>query len=227
MIKRYTFSLKRNDNDASTHKNALWVYFIRPYRELGHKGNLVAAVLWFVFTIFAAQIGTLVNIIKHVIFHDGRDVPEGFEYWKSIQESLYLDSKSGSFYTFAIVLVASVLSPLFIQLIEDNEIHFKRPKVFSIVICIFTLFFGGVFFSFSTLDTNVYEGLNNMSFCVDKSQLFFFVFSIIVASYAFALTRMDKDRNKDIDDYLTDQKNRIEVLSQEEVVDTIGDDIKV
>lgn len=226
MISKYTFTLKDRDDNVLTHKNALWVYIIRPYKELGHNGNLVAAVLWFFFTIFAAQMGTFVNIIKHVLFHDGRDVPNGFEYWRSIQESLYLDSKSGSFYTFAIVLVASVLSPLFIQLIEEKDIHFKRPKVFSIVICIFTLFFGGVFFSFSALNPNAYDGLKDVNFCVDKSQLFFFVFSIVVASYAFALTRMDKERNKDIDDYLSDQKTRIETLSKEEV-ETIEDDIKV
>ena len=208
-------------------KNALWVYVIRPYRELGHNGNLTTAVLWFIFTIFAAQIGTLVNIIKHVIFHDGRGLPNNFDFWKSVEESIYLDSKSGSFYTFAIVLVASVLSPLFIQLIEEKEIHFKRPKVFSIVISIFTLFFGGVFYSFSALNPSAYEGLGNLVFCVDKSQLFFFLFSIIVASYAFALTRMDKERNKDIDDYLSDQKSRIEILSKEDNVDIIEDDIKV
>ena len=198
MISKYTFTLKDRDDNVLTHKNALWVYIIRPYKELGHNGNLVAAVLWFVFTIFAAQMGTFVNIIKHVLFHDGRDVP----------------------------LVASVLSPLFIQLIEEKDIHFKRPKVFSIVICIFTLFFGGVFFSFSALNPNAYDGLKDVNFCVDKSQLFFFVFSIVVASYAFALTRMDKERNKDIDDYLSDQKTRIETLSKEEV-ETIEDDIKV
>lgn len=224
---KYTFRLKNKDENDVKHKNALWVYIVRPYKELGHSGNLTAAVLWFVFTIFAAQIGTLVNIIKHVIFHDGRSVPNNFDFWHSIQESLFLDSKSGSFYTFAIVLIASVLSPLFIQLIEEKEIHFKRPKVFSIVISIFTLFFGGVFFSFSALETSKYEGLKNIDFCVDKSQLFFFLFSIVVASYAFALTRMDKERNKDIDDYLSDQKNRIEVLSKGEDVETIDDDVKV
>ncbi len=226
-MEKYRFTLKNKEEGSVKHKNALWVYIIRPYRELGHSGNLTAAVLWFVFTIFAAQIGTLVNIIKHAIFYDGRSIPKDFDFWKSILESIYLDSKSGSFYTFAIVLLASVLSPLFIQLIEENEIHFKRPKVFSIVISIFTIFFGGVFFSFSALETSKYDGLKNIEFCVDKSQLFFFVFSIIVASYAFALTRMDKERNKDIDDYLSDQKNRIVDLSKGEEVEIIDDDVKL
>lgn len=226
-MKKFTFFIKNSDKNSLMHKNALWVYIWRPYKELFHNGNLIAAVLWFIFTIFAAQIGTLVNIIKHVIFHDGQGKPVDFDFWKSVQESIYLDSISGSFYTFAIVLVASVLSPLFIQLIEDKEVHFKRPKVFSIVICIFTLFFGGVFFSFSSLNPSAYEGLKNMNFCIDKSQSFFFGFSILAASYTFALTRMDKDRNKDIDDYLSDQKKRIEILSEEENIETIEDNIKV
>lgn len=208
-------------------KGRLWSYLIRPYKDLLHGKNFSALVLWFVFTIFAAQIGTLINIIKHGIFHDGKIRPPDFNLWRSIGESIYLDSKSGSFYTFAIVLVASVLSPLFIQLLDESELHFKKMKIFTIVISIFTLFFGGVFYSFSTLRTDVYDTLRHVEFAWDKSQTFFFVFSIMVASYAFALTRMNRERNKDIDDYISDQNGRREKLQETGDIDSIDDDIKV
>lgn len=208
-------------------KVRLWLYLIRPYKDLLHGKNFSALVLWFIFTIFAAQIGTLINIIKHGIFHDGKVRPTDFDLLRSIGESIYLDSKSGSFYTFAIVLVASVLSPLFIQLLDESELHFKKMKIFTIVISIFTLFFGGVFYSFSAFRNDSYEMISHSELVWDKSQAFFFVFSIVVASYAFALTRMSRERNKDIDDYISDQNERREKLQETDGIDSIDGDIKV
>lgn len=209
--------------NSKTKSWLIWKYLFRPLVELFKEYNRSATVLWFVFTIFAAQIGPLVNIIKHAIFHDGCGVTGDTSFWTAVQESLCLDSRYGSFYTFSIVLIASVLSPLFIGLIEEHEIHFKKMKIFAVVVAIFTLFFGGVFYSFSTLNVNTYDFLKNATFSVDKSQTFFFILAILVALYAFGLTRMNKENNKDIDDYLGDERKRQAQLTDATGIKTIGE----
>ncbi len=113
-----------------------------PYLVLFKEKHRLSVFLWFMFTIFAAQIGTMVNLIKHVLFTEQSSANK--DCFTLVQESLYMDSQSGSFYTFSIVLTASVLSPLFIKLVE-YDVHFRKLKILSIVLSIFTLFFGGAF----------------------------------------------------------------------------------
>lgn len=178
-----------------------------PYKVLLKEKHRLSVFLWFLFTIFAAQIGTMVNLIKHVIFTEPTSANQ--DWWVLVQESLYMDSHSGSFYTFSIVLTASVLSPLFIKFIE-NGVHFKKLKVLTIVLSIFTLFFGGIFYSFSTIDNRDYSSLANTQFSIDRWQLAFFIIAIVIALYSYGLSRMDLDAESypDLDDYNYPEKER-------------------
>lgn len=192
-----------------------------PYLVLFKEKHRLAVFLWFLFTIFAAQIGTIVNLIKHVLFTEQGSANK--DWLTLVQESLYMDSQSGSFYTFSIVLTASVLSPLFIKLVE-YDVHFRKLKVLSIVLSIFTLFFGGIFYSFSTLDNRNYSKLANSEFFVDKWQLLFFVVAILIALYSYGLTRMDLDpkSHTELDDYPGTEKAEMDKIKKNPVTNTEG-----
>lgn len=49
----------------------------------------------------------------------------------SVAKSICIDSQSGSFYTYSIALIASILGPLFVGLLEDSPTRFKTIKVDS------------------------------------------------------------------------------------------------
>lgn len=186
-----------------------------PYKAIFKEQHRMSALLWFLFTIFAAQIGTIINLINHVIFSEER--AGGKDWLLLAKESLCMDSISGSFYTFSIVLTASVLSPLFIKFVESG-VHFRKLKVLTIVVSIFTLFFGGIFYSFSTIGTRDYSLLKNADFIIDKWQLLFFIVAILIAMYSYGLSRMDLDTKQypDLDDYdyTGEEKKRVESMTE-------------
>ncbi len=185
-----------------------------PYKVIFKEKHRMSALLWFLFTIFAAQIGTIINLINHVIFSEEKAA--GRDWLVLAKESLCMDSLSGSFYTFSIVLTASVLSPLFIKFVESG-VHFRKLKVLTIVISIFTLFFGGIFYSFSTVGARDYSQLNNANFNVDTWQLLFFIVAILIAMYSYGLSRMDLEAetypNLDDYDYTDEERKRIESIN--------------
>lgn len=186
-----------------------------PYKVIFKERHRMSALLWFLFTIFAAQIGTIINLINHVIFSEERAA--GRDWWDLVQESLCMDSISGSFYTFSIVLTASVLSPLFIKFVESG-VHFRKLKVLTIVVSIFTLFFGGIFYSFSTIGTRDYTQLQKVDINVDSWQLLFFIAAILIAMYSYGLSRMDLEAstypNLDDYDYTDEERRRIESIKE-------------
>ena len=192
-----------------------------PYLVLFRERHRMSVFLWFMFTIFAAQIGTMINLIQHVVFTEHESTNKNI--WTLIQESLYMDSQSGSFYTFSIVLTASVLSPLFIKFVETN-VHFRKLKVLTIVISIFTLFFGGIFYSFSTFNNRDYSSLVEHEFNVDKWQLLFFVIAILIALYSYGLTRMDKypESHLELDDYSDNERAEVDKINNNSLTDMEG-----
>lgn len=82
--------------------------------------------IWFLFTIVAGQIGIIANII---VRYYANSTP--------ISTSIFFDSNNGSFYTFSIVLVASLLGPLFINSIKSTKLKFRTLKTFTIIASIF------------------------------------------------------------------------------------------
>lgn len=144
--------------------------------------------LFCLFTVFAGQIGILINIIIRV--SSGKF---------SITESIYLDTISGSFYTFSIALVASALGPLFVNFVEKSPTEFRSIKITTISLTIFILFFTGIFYSISATNPDSIEVSN---FEIDWPQLIFFIVAIVVSLYSFNLLELEnfKDEFDDIND---------------------------
>lgn len=166
----------------------IWQLSTKPFEVIGE--NKLIFFTWFLFTVLAGQIGVLSNFIIRVI--NGN---------LNFSQSLFLDSINGSFYTYSIALLASVLGPLFVNLIENHPTKFKSIKILTIILSIFTLFFAGIFYSSSSSDVNL-KTLKDLSLSIDWWQLFFLLLSIIIAVYSFSVIRLEHnyDKYKDLDD---------------------------
>lgn len=107
------------DSFKSTACWLLWIFtklltaiFI-PYKTLLKRKFIVRTILWLVFSICFSLIGTIINIIKFAVFNIPATSFVGKSFWDRVEAAIYLDSRTGTFYTFSIVLVASILYPLF------------------------------------------------------------------------------------------------------------------
>ncbi len=169
--------------ENNTKKLTLWKALWKPWTII--PDNKLIFFVWFMFTILASQIGTIINLIIRVINGE-----------LSFIQSIYQESVNGSFYTFSIVLIASLLSPLFINFVENSPTHFKSIKIVLITILIFTLFFAGIFYSTSVKDNYNIEHLSEILYSVDIYQLIFFIIAIILALYAFCVNRLDLNKEK-------------------------------
>lgn len=175
--------------EKNTNKLTFWRALWKPWTIIPN--NKLIFFVWFMFTILASQIGTIMNLIIRVINGE-----------LSFTQSIYLESINGSFYTFSIVLIASLLSPLFINFVENSPTHFKSIKIVLITILIFSLFFAGIFYSTSVIDNYDIKTLSSLDYSVDICQLMFFIIAIILALYAFNVSRLDlnKEKYKDLND---------------------------
>lgn len=172
---------------------------------LFHKVELF---LWFSFVIVAGLLGVIINIIKRWIF-DGWD----------FLVALGPDSAAGSFYTFSLVMISSLIYPLFSRFIKSEKPEYRKIHIVFITILIFTLLFCGIYYSFSTLNQpmEAYDGLHNKNMRIDYSQLFFFVLVIIFSVYSFGLTLIGQheDELHLSDDYLEKEQHQVKKLSQQ------------
>lgn len=151
---------------------------LEPCSAIGEKPKIF--FLWFVFTIFIGQIGIFINLILRT--RSGANI--------TITESLFLDSTAGSFYTFSIALLASSLSPIFINFIESHPPKFKSIKVITIVVAFLAIFFAGIFYS-SSFDLTEYVNIAKENLILDGWQLFFLILSIFISIYAYSTIRME------------------------------------
>ena len=158
--------------------------FLRPFLRCWENGFYFS--IWSAFTLIGGLLGTLFNLVQRCIIG---------EY--SFQEALYIDSVSGSFYVFSIVLVSSVLAPIFLKFVKDKDIEFKKMKIGFVSVSIFVLIFGSVFYSLFTSKYAV--PIPSAKLGVDWWQLSFFVISILIAVYSFGIKLID-DNPGDNDD---------------------------
>lgn len=183
-------------------KNRIWNSFIKPWGII--KRKQMSFFLFCLFTVFAGQLGIIINVIIRVILGEF-----------SLFESLYLDSKSGSFYTFSIALIASALGPLFVNFVEKSPTEFRSIKITTISLTIFILFFTGIFYSISTTNP---KSIGITSFGIDWPQLSVFLLSILVSLYSFNLLELEnyKDDYSDINDgnYAANENNKVQIIMQ-------------
>lgn len=151
--------------------------FLSPWSII--KKKPLAFILFFLFTIFAGQIGIIINLITRL--HSGK-----FNFYQSV----YLDSASGSFYTYSIALIASSLGPLFVNFAEKSPTEFRSIKILTISISIFVLFFAGVLYSVTTVNPDP-STINSENFIIDLPQFILFVFAILIATYIFNVLELE------------------------------------
>lgn len=164
--------------------------------------------LWFSFVIVAGLLGVIINIIKRWIF-------DGWDFFVALGP----DSAAGSFYTFSLVMISSLIYPLFSRFIKSEKPEYRKIHIVFITILIFTLLFCGIYYSFSTLNQpmEAYDRLHNKNMRIDYPQLFFFVLVIIFSVYSFGLTLIGQheDELHLSDDYLEKEQHQVKKLSQQ------------
>lgn len=181
----------------------LWSCASIPCQTYWSKRNLVRSILWLIFTVGLALIGTIINVIK-IAFFDISINMSNICFLKKVAYSIYLDSRSGTFYTFSIVMAASTLYPLFEGFIKHN-FHYLNLRVLAIIVALLLLTFGGVFYSFSSIKYQAVAAIVNYEPCIDWYQLAFFLVAVCISTYSFGLgLMMDEHKSNphpEIDDY--------------------------
>jgi len=150
-------------------------YILDPFKII--KSNKLEFFIWFVFTILAGQLGILANIIIRSFTHS-----------MSISQSIYLDSHSGSFYTFSIAIAASALGPLFANFIKNKKPEFTSLKIVSIILIIFFLVISGIIYAavqMKSLSSKV-----DFPLSIDSPQLAVYLIAIFIGLYTYCLLRI-------------------------------------
>lgn len=146
------------------------------------KDHKVDMFIWLMFTLIASQLGTIINVINRVIF-------QGWDF----QAALCPESASGNFYIFALVMISSLLSPLFTSILNKKEPTFNRIKMVFVTLLFFTLILAAVFYAFSSQNIKMinFATLKNEDVTADGWQLSFFIITILASIYAFGLNYLN------------------------------------
>ena len=178
---------------------------------LKNKANFA---LWFLTTIIGGNIGVFSNaIIRHYINNT------------SIMNSIKLDYKSGSFYIFSIVLLASSLGSVLIELVSKRNTEYKLFKAFWIVITFFVCLLCGLLYS--GFMSSQLPPVNNKNVEGEIWQIVFFILSIFLGIYSYCLVLMnekDEDFANIRDNYEEMEKSKIAQMEAES--DNVKDDGK-
>lgn len=162
-------------------KNKFWRAILAPFLIcFEHK---IEFFLWVMYVIFAGLLGVVINVIRRVIFLN----------W-DIMPAIAPESSSGSFYTFSLVLIASLLAPLFISFIKKEKPHYRNIGAVFVTILILSLVLCAVFYSFATQSiTNLdYSEFKNADMRLDWPQFIFFVLALLYSWYSFGYSLMDR-----------------------------------
>lgn len=159
-------------------KSNFWRAAISPFFICWDRGHSVETFVWLMFAIIAGQLGTIINLIQRWIFGE----------W-DFQVALAPDTASGSFYTFALVLFASLVGPWFIRIVKKEKPEYRPIVIVFVTILIFLLLLCAVFYSAATQNVNItgFEGKTNGDMHLDIKQFAFFVLAIICAWYSYGL----------------------------------------
>lgn len=163
--------------------------------------------IWAMFILVAGQLGTIINVINRHVFQG----------W-SIGEALYPDSATGSFYTYSLVLIASLVVPLFTRIKNKEKPMFSTISMIFSSILIFVMIICAVFFSNAsqTIPSLNYESFKGLKFGLDVKQFVFFLLAIIFAWYAYGFSLMAKNQELvQLDDgYAKKQDERVRKMAQ-------------
>ncbi len=137
--------------------------------------------IWAMFIIVAGQLGTIINIINRFVFQD----------W-TLAEALYPDSATGNFYTYALVLIASLIGPLFTRIKNHNKPMFSTISMVFSTILIFVMILCAVYFSNASqnIPSLNYDSFKGQKLVFDYKQVIFLGLAIIFAWYAYGFSLM-------------------------------------
>lgn len=162
--------------------------------------------LWFVFVILASQLGIIINVIRRWGF-DGN----GF------QEALVPDCASGNFYTFCIVMCASLIWPIFRSITNRKPPEYSLIKTILLSILFIIVLLCSIFYSFSNISPHRFHlQLVDDWKAIDIPQCLFFVFAIILSIYSFGLSYLPdhEDKYHLSDDYIRNENNEVSELKK-------------
>jgi hypothetical protein len=196
--------------------NRKWECFMAPFTvAFKHKMDLF---IWLLFVILGGQLGTLINLVNRCKFHG----------W-TLQQSLLADSDSGNFYTFSLVLMASILGSLFIRFAHPDARPYRMITIPVTTILIFLVVFNAVCYSFAMQGyAEEFKTVPNVDIMTDFCQLAFFVLSIVFAVINFGVERLDYHSSyKDMDDYLNSENDRVNKIQSKAEEEVMEGDLKV
>lgn len=159
-------------------------FLAQPLRVI--RFHKISFFLWMSFTLFGGLIGIVISVVRYYLFGN-----------YELLQAIYIESMNGSFYTYSIAVVASVLSGVFIIFAEKDTLNFRRYQIPFITMSIFLMFFGGVFYalakqmnSISIKDIPNVEDIN-----IEWKQFSIFVLSVLFSIYSFCLCRLDDHKS--------------------------------
>lgn len=180
----------------------IWHSIISPFAVINsHKHDFV---LWFIYIVFAGLLGVIINVVKLCAF-DG----------ECFQKALSIDSQAGSFYTFSLVICASLIWPIFKSLTNKEKPEYHLIQTILLSILIFSNLFCAIFYAFSNIHPHTwFWKINDDYYPLDIPQLVFFTMSIILSIYSFGLTYLPEHQNKYkvTDDHLRNENEWVESL---------------
>lgn len=170
--------------------------------------------IWALFVLVAGQLGTIINIINRCVFHGWR-----------FSEALYPDSATGNFYTYSLVLIASLIAPLFTRIKNNAKPLFSTISMVFSSILIFVMILCAVFFSNASTSIPVldYEAFKGTEIALDFKQFIFVILAILLAwySYGFSLMAANKELMQ-LDEYAQAQDKRVKKTAKK-VIETTSD----
>lgn len=165
-----------------------FTYIFDPFKVI--KDNKLEFFIWFVFTILAGQLGILANIIIRYFSHS-----------MSISQAIYLDSASGSFYTYAIAVAASALGPLFANFIKNKKPEFTSIKIVFIIVVMFFLILSGIIYAAVQIKALSASGIPmDVNLTLDMPQLTIYVLSIFIGLYTYCLLKISTPGYEHLED---------------------------
>lgn len=190
---------------SSKIKSPFWRSLFAPFEAFFfHK---LEFFIWFAFVLVASLFGIIINLVKRCCFN-------GWDF----QAALGPDSVSGSFYTFSMVMLSSLIYPLFVRFLKSEKPEYRKIHIAYITVLIFTMLLCGVFYSFSTIEQPVvdYARLQNIDMELDLSQFIFFILTLFFSAYSFGLTLIGnhEDELHLSDDYLEEENKSVKMLSE-------------
>jgi DMSO reductase anchor subunit len=182
-------------------------HLFHPFKII--RENISEFFIWILFTVIAGQFGILANLIVRSYTSD-----------ITITQSLLEDSLNGSFYTFSIALVASMLGPIFIEIIKSKTLTFRTLKTFTIIVSVFYLFIAGVIYASVQSNNSVSQLATDLG--IDYSQIVVYVIALLFAIYGYCVLRLER-RGKDFSHISDGAFNEVDDENVERRIETANE----